>query len=690
MAVTATTSIEKFRFSTDILRRLGEELVPEIDQGILELVKNSYDADAANCTIDLIQEDNQESSLSISDDGLGMTAEDIVNGWLLLGSSSKRSDQVTAKGRTPIGNKGLGRLAALRLGETVTLCTRPKASPGTEFTVHIEWADFDSVQTVDEVPIEIVSTLSDDDPGTTIKISKLNRNLGFREVQRLARGLVLFADPFAHELGFRPILNASEFTDMELLVRNAYFDSADFHLVADLDSKGTVKIRVLDFSGGELWNSGGEEISQNKYMTAPAQFELWNFLLDGKNFATRDVSLGEVRGWLAQVGGVHIYRRNIRVSPYGEPDDDWTGMNRSRVASPEERPSTNNSIGVLRTNDPRDQLFEKTDRSGFVKSIEFEELQRFCNDSLNWMAKKRLTLAESKRKANRAEARPDVQRSQFALQESIEKLPANLREPVALSAKSLISAQVRERRILDQEVQLYRTVASIGTFTAAFAHESKRPAEQIDQMIASVKRRGTRKFGREFTDTLSKPLQIASDAVATLINFAAVPLRLLQSRQRRIRQLNVHDAILASFELFSWHLDRDGVRVETELNAANFNILASPAAIESIATNLITNSINSLNSDDESPAKRVIRVQTSSNDEHITIRFSDSGSGIKQKSLADIWLPGQTTTPNGTGIGLTIVKDTVSDLGGSCEVERNSDLGGAKFTITLPHLGAIT
>ena len=44
---------EHLRFSPDILRRLGEELVPQIEQGIVELVRNSYDADAVNCRVEL-------------------------------------------------------------------------------------------------------------------------------------------------------------------------------------------------------------------------------------------------------------------------------------------------------------------------------------------------------------------------------------------------------------------------------------------------------------------------------------------------------------------------------------------------------------------------------------------------------------------------------------------------------------
>ena len=52
-------STATFRFSTDILQRLGEELITSFDQGIIELVKNSYDADASVCTIELI--DTQEA-----------------------------------------------------------------------------------------------------------------------------------------------------------------------------------------------------------------------------------------------------------------------------------------------------------------------------------------------------------------------------------------------------------------------------------------------------------------------------------------------------------------------------------------------------------------------------------------------------------------------------------------------------
>jgi hypothetical protein len=70
------------RFASDVLRRLGEELNPSVDQGILELVKNAYDADARSCVVELHGTDVPGGRISVRDDGDGLTPDDIINGWL--------------------------------------------------------------------------------------------------------------------------------------------------------------------------------------------------------------------------------------------------------------------------------------------------------------------------------------------------------------------------------------------------------------------------------------------------------------------------------------------------------------------------------------------------------------------------------------------------------------------------------
>ena len=85
----ARSSIRKanFRFSSNILKRLGEELNPSASQGLIELVKNSYDADAKECVVVLDDVNNPGGNIHVHDDGIGMGRDEIINGWLVLGKS---------------------------------------------------------------------------------------------------------------------------------------------------------------------------------------------------------------------------------------------------------------------------------------------------------------------------------------------------------------------------------------------------------------------------------------------------------------------------------------------------------------------------------------------------------------------------------------------------------------------------
>lgn len=93
---------------SDILARLGEELVPDADQGIIELAKNAYDADASTCLVRLEAVNTGEGTIRICDDGFGMTADTIRNGWLVIGRSAKQQKVATeVYRRVPAGDKGL-------------------------------------------------------------------------------------------------------------------------------------------------------------------------------------------------------------------------------------------------------------------------------------------------------------------------------------------------------------------------------------------------------------------------------------------------------------------------------------------------------------------------------------------------------------------------------------------------------
>ena len=223
------------RFSTGILRRLGEELNPNPDQGILELVKNAYDADAAKCVVELDDTNEPGGKVTVTDNGIGLDRNAIVRGWLLLGSSTKSIREPTKKGRKPAGNKGLGRLAALRMGSIATLKSFPQSEPGFAYALAIDWRDYDAAEVVEDIALTLkrLRLLKPRKSGTVITIENLRSRITRMDVKRLARGLLLLADPFGDTpAGFSPVLKAPEFSDLEKLVERRYFDDAEFHLVA--------------------------------------------------------------------------------------------------------------------------------------------------------------------------------------------------------------------------------------------------------------------------------------------------------------------------------------------------------------------------------------------------------------------------------------------------------------------------
>ncbi|WP_409275892.1 ATP-binding protein, partial [Pseudomonas sp. KCJK9111] len=154
-----------FRFSPNILVRLGEELNQGADQSILELIKNSYDADATKCVVELTDTGLPGGKIVVTDDGNGMTSPNIKDSWLVLGKSSKNSHQTTVLGRTPSGSKGLGRLAALRMGRTVNL-ESTVGDKGVTSVLKVNWDAFDIADTVEDVDLKIEEIRSGRPAGT--------------------------------------------------------------------------------------------------------------------------------------------------------------------------------------------------------------------------------------------------------------------------------------------------------------------------------------------------------------------------------------------------------------------------------------------------------------------------------------------------------------------------------------------
>ena len=131
-----------FSVSARTARLIGRENVANAEGAVIELVKNSYDADADNVTVFF----SGDEELYIIDNGHGMTEEIIKSAWMTIGTDHKEIDPFSPRKRVKSGAKGIGRFALDRLGEKVEMYTLPKgADKG--FLWKADWSDFEKAGT---------------------------------------------------------------------------------------------------------------------------------------------------------------------------------------------------------------------------------------------------------------------------------------------------------------------------------------------------------------------------------------------------------------------------------------------------------------------------------------------------------------------------------------------------------------
>ncbi|MGX1709734.1 ATP-binding protein [Streptomyces albidoflavus] len=707
------------RFAPQILARLGEELVPHADLGIMELVRNAYDADATHCQLWTSEAEQPGGTLIISDDGDGMTAEQLTSGFLLIGKSQKSSDIHTRKFRRKVGEKGLGRIAALRLGTQATIRTRSAEETDFEHTLIIDWDRIDGSEAVEDVPLTVTTQQCEGEPGTTVEITGLRHGITKQDAVRLARSVLMLTGPFSFADGssFRVTCDAPEFEYLSRVITGDLLQWAEYRLVAQLDDRGKSSATLYNWRGEVIKAAGHEDVGKKRQgrgnrdaplaFSAPsAVFEMWMFNLNpaaSKEVRFAQQPTSDIKTWLKQVGGTHLYHRQLRVQPYGDIGNDWLLTNLRRAASPEERPSTNNSVGRIQVQDPSDLLQPKTDRSGFVDNLAFLELQEFAKRALDWSADQRLELREQRRIGAAPKARDRVKEAEKQFQNLLKAInpkdseaptldgaaDSAILESFTAGASEVFDSQRQEIEALREDLLLYRTLATVGTSTAVFAHEAMKPAARIINEVKTVSRRVKQHVSEdEYKERFHSSVENSIDSAKTLETFARLPLTLLAKNKRQITDIDFDRECPAIVRLFSRYLDERGIKVEYDLDAEGAIVRSTIADIESVLSNLIVNAAHAFTRTDAIRPERTVRVRTRLVVEggvtRLCLCVDDSGPGIKEISLSAIWLPGKTTRDNGTGLGLTIVRDIVADLGGSQEAREHGELGGASILVWLP------
>ena len=177
---------------------IGRDLVQDYHAAILELVKNSYDADSPDVQISLkFDSDEEKSVITITDHGHGMTRDTVINKWMVPSTKDKLERLHTPNGRTMQGRKGVGRYAASVLGNDLLLTTI--TSEGEKTTVYLDWKEFEKAEYLQDVEILIETQKSTNEKqGTELIItggSKFSKVWDKNQIKKLRTELKKLKSP---------------------------------------------------------------------------------------------------------------------------------------------------------------------------------------------------------------------------------------------------------------------------------------------------------------------------------------------------------------------------------------------------------------------------------------------------------------------------------------------------------------
>ncbi|OGW14664.1 MAG: TIGR02391 family protein [Nitrospirae bacterium GWA2_42_11] len=169
----------KMRFDPQTIKHLGLRMYSTLAPALAEIISNSYDADATNVTITLIEDKGNPKEIRIKDDGEGISYEGINNKFLVIGRNRRddEGDKPSAKYmRLPTGKKGLGKLALFGLAKTITITT---VQAGKLNELVLDWDDLMAARGSYSPKATIINQDTKSSEGTVISMTGLKRKTSF-------------------------------------------------------------------------------------------------------------------------------------------------------------------------------------------------------------------------------------------------------------------------------------------------------------------------------------------------------------------------------------------------------------------------------------------------------------------------------------------------------------------------------
>lgn len=708
--------------------RLGGELLESLKDSALQLLNQDAPAELLEAAQTLIEGAKTHSDFSarlvsvqnlnrilVVDTGEGMSRDDLVNNFLTLGTASRRKalDQAieaNASKAPYLGEKGIGRLSAMRLGEKLIVSTSRKGDRRKN-VLSIDWARFSELDALLEdihvAPEEGEIKEDKNTSGTTIELANLLEDWTIGKVKDLVEyAFARLTDPFLDQKTRPRIvvywngdrITIPWMTNQLLAAAHAKVSgvyqiengkpSFTCHLKAfNLGYDHPQEEQVIKIEGPDLVGClAGEKQEQlhDSALVSVGEFSFEAYWYNRRRLAGIEGigDLKSVRDLLQKWSGVLLFRDGFRVFPYGDDDDDWLALDRKAFGRSGYSLNKTQFIGraaISRLRNPN--LVDQTNREGLRRTPEQEVfvgiIQFAINDALFGFLKE-MDRQYKLQKVDLSDAKEEIQtlekRAISALKRLKKVLPKEEISPLedieqAFFEFKEFSEKARARiSEVEQESRQMIELAGVGMMVEVVAHELARASENALENLERLRKRSVPGEIQQTLESLRAQMKSLSKRVRILD-----PLSI--SGRQRSERFDLNQLVEDTLEAHEEQFRRHGIKLAIESEAKVVQVKAVKGMIVQILENLVSNSKYWLELKKNREFRFVPEINISIQAHPPSIAYSDNGSGIAPENRERIFKPFFSLKEKSKrrGLGLFIARECAEYNGATFYLSETAD-----------------
>ncbi len=699
--------------STALVATMSEHISDALPKDAVEELKTSLAR--AKKVGDLLSILDNWNRIVIADSGEGMSLDDLSTVYLTIGTRSRKSQKEKLAKQKEIdtehpilGEKGVGRLSAMRLGDHLHVVTA-KVSDKRVNTLDIDWRAFSHeedtlIGEIDIAPVrgELKAKILDRS-GTRIVISALRSDWSNEKCRRIAiEEVSRFLDPFAHSAKekHRPQLKIFISFNGEAVriprVDRILFEQAHAYVTAkyryDEEERpmltGTIEYRLgkatTTFRLDRPMLLGVLEDPKQRtladYLPPAALKSLGPFDVEFYWFNRRILEAVEGVGTKADVqalvnswsGGLMLFRDGFRVNPYGSAEDDWLKLDPRAFGSGGYKVNRSQIVGRVTIDGKHNPaLVDQTNREGLKNGPEKSLLIVLLQHVLIQQFKGFINKIDRARKEREIKPLNEIN---VRMEEEIAKLTATFNAvlnqyPQVKTNKRIVGAMrevqdgitelvddIRKAENLYEEDRHKLThLAGVGLMVEFIAHELGRATDHAMLVLRELSDDKRASALQDRFDVLSEELKTINKRLSILDPMAT------SRRQRKSRfdltelcgdLFESHDAQFARHEIQVEVLSMDGGK------APEFNVNAVKGMMIQVIENLVSNSLYWLKIQAQDRKGSTLKITVHIDKSNSRFYFTDTGPGLFEEAAEDVFEPfvSYRRPETGRGLGLYICR----------------------------------